>query len=236
MSNSKIWEEIHLSDSDGISYETRFPSSQFLAFCDYHVKNYLSTQMVGTTSWLEYGSGSGAAATYASKCFKSIEHFHLLDVSEAALKKSENSLRQAREGYANYTALHLLVGDNRGLAIDSGTIDIVNAESSLYYNSHKSFQVALEEIHRVMKPDGIGRFYIKSDEDRYCKAEYKIAEMTYMIDSPGHWENGMTICCMPYKCVMEDFRMFSTLIIGKEAMNYTGINEMKSFWVVTATK
>ena len=146
MSDSKIWEEIHLSASDGISYETRFPSSQFLAFLDHHVKDYLSTTAAGTSSWLEYGCGSGAAATYASKCFKSIRNFHLLDVSNTALRKSENSLRRAREGCAGYTSVHLLAGEERGLAIESETIDIVNAESSLYYNSHKSFKVALEEI------------------------------------------------------------------------------------------
>ena len=194
----------------------------------------MAAKRAEATSWLEYGCGSGAAVTYASKRFE-VGQFHLLDVSMTALKMSKSRLEQALEMNTS-PALHLLAGGERSLAIESETIDIANVESSLYYNSRKDFEAALREIHRVKKPGGIGRFCIKADDDRYCKQEFRIAEMTYKINKPGHWEDGMTICCMPYEKVLETFSMFSSLIIGKEAMGYTNINETKSFWVITTTK
>lgn len=234
--DSSLWETVHFGNNREITYETIFPSPQFLAFCKHHVQKYLLSQPESKISWLEYGCGGGVAAEYAAQLFTKINCFHLLDISSSAIEKSYGRLKKAQMQNPAEVTKHLISTANQSLPYCDGSIDIVNAEASLYYNSYVDFQSALLNIYRAMKPKGLGRFYIKADDSRYCIPQNEAGLHTYKINLPGHWEHGMTICCLPYDCVKRDFSLFSTVMIGKESMGYTDVDTQKSFWVVTVEK
>jgi len=128
-----------------------------------------------------------------------------------------------------------LITQNR-TNLSSQSIDILHAESSIYYNCFSGFCEAIDEIYRLLKPEGIARIVIKSDKDRYANKNLAVSSFTYSVEKPNHWENGMTVTCLPYDEVLRLFDRFSKAQIGFEEYSYIDLDAVKSFWVVTCTK
>ena len=188
-------------------------------------------------SWLEYGCGGGVAAAYAAEAFGKINSFHLLDISHTALEKACTRIKRTpRPNHPVEISKHLMSINNQSLPYPDESIDIANVEGSIYYNSYAGFQRALLDIYRAMKPKGIGRFWFKAEDTRYCIPENEIDLYTYKVNLPGHHEHGMTLCCLPYDCVRKEFSIFSSVMIGKESMCYTSVDTQVGFWVVTVEK
>lgn len=227
--NQNLWEITH-SDATGSTYEQLFPSSQLLAFFAHHALPFLQTKPHAT--WLEYGCGSGLSISGLIKLGLNLEKVILADVAFSALEKAQINLNLTSNAVS---ASYSLISQNR-TDINSESIDIVNAESSIYYNSFQGIGEAIEEIFRLLRPEGIARIVIKSDKDRYAKKMLEISPFTYIVDQPNHWENGMTVTCIPYDQVLRLFERFSNLQIGIEEYSYIDLDEVKSFWIVTCLK
>lgn len=233
--NSGQWEHIHAHASEAYIYESSFPSPQLQAFIRFHVASYLNNFDHSQCTWLEYGCGTGAGVVHALSCFPQLSKILLLDVAPTALSTCLSRLHES-VAESQQISTHLLRNPTDDLPFTCSSVHILNAESSLYYNSFDDFLLALNNIFSVLAPNSISRFYIKADDDRYARTMQEISPYTYLINAPEHWEDQMILTCLPYDVVVQSFSMFTTVMIGKESYSYSDLNSVKSFWVVTAIK
>ena len=69
-----------------------------------------------------------------------------------------------------------------------------------------------------------------------CCPDWEIQKYTYKIDLPTHWENRMTVTCLPEKEVKKIFKGFNQIYVGKELYSLINLKDFKSFWIITAIK
>jgi len=213
--NTDIWEKIHAENA--WDSESDFPSANAQAFARHHLK--------GRMKVLDLGCGHGASARY----FASKGHY------VAGIDASATAIRAAIEKTIVSSHIDFSVGNFNELPCGEGVYDAVFSDGALYYSSAKYFRLAVDEIHRVLKPGGVARIYTKSNRDKWADLGRPLGEDTYIVDA-DHYENGLMVYCPPLHKVKEIFSKFSDVKIGIEEFNYMGILKVNSFWVITATK
>jgi len=228
MDIKNLWQEIHARTSeDNILCESSSPHHQIVAFYIHTVVKYC--KLHPSTKWLEYGCGSGKSLSYLLKIGLN-SNLYAADISRLALGKAKSLLK--KDG----VKLHTRIIKNRKIDIPDETIDIINAEASIYYDDYCGLKASIGEIWRLLKPGGYTRIYTKSDYDRHAIDAFKISDFTYRINKPGHWEDGMEICCINKKVALNLMKKFSHVQIGSDSYEYTGIDGLKSFLIITARK
>lgn len=232
--NSGLWINVH--EQSGLSadiYENSYPSPQLCRFYEHHLVPYADFTSRDCLTWLEYGCASGSALTLLLNHDSLIQTVNLVDVSPMVTRVASRNINQA---LSRTIQINEYVPTDCRLAVEDYSVDIVNAESSLYYNYYHDLKRYIHDIYRLLRRGGICRFVLKTDQDRYAKNEWKISDFSYRINLPGHWEDGMFVTCLPYSCLHDLFSKFSKVYIGREEYSYIDLVNIKSFWIVTVYK
>jgi len=120
------------------------------------------------------------------------------------------------------------------LDYNDSEFDAVFCEGVLYYGSERAFNDGIHEMYRVLRKNGILRVYTKSSNDVWANSKNRISDDTYLVEKG--YEKGMTVYCPPLDKINNSFGMFDNVKIGIEEFNYVGLENLKSFWVITAIK
>tara|TARA_Y100000294_G_C8554789_1_gene336767 strand:- start:948 stop:1601 length:654 start_codon:yes stop_codon:yes gene_type:complete len=146
---NKIWDKIFRLKEWG-----RYPSENLIKFI---VKNFYHLKR-SEIKILEIGCGPGANIWYLSR-----EGFNSfgIDISSVAINKAQKRLEE------DQLTASLKVGDVSKLPYESGTFHAVIDNACLYNNDKKKTRIILEEIKRVLKPQGL--FYSQTFSDDIYK-------------------------------------------------------------------
>ena len=232
--NSNLWESIHKNKIEiKVDFESEYPSNELRCFLNYHVRPLTEKNEYKKLTWLEIGGGSGVGVEYAINLIESIDNLIIADISDSALLACKQKILNSKKSFSNIKQIKLI---KNSLPISTSSVDIVHAEASLYYNDFLSLSNSIEEILRVLRPGGLARITLKADDDRYARKDWEIQKYTYKIDLPAHWENGMTVTCLPEKEVKKIFKGFNQIYVGKELYSLINLKDFKSFWIITAIK
>ncbi|MBN2157752.1 MAG: class I SAM-dependent methyltransferase [Spirochaetes bacterium] len=102
-----------------------------------------------------------------------------LGISNAiGLDPSAKALAMSRRHYPGT----LLQGNNKQIPIRDQAADIVIAWGSLHYNSKDDLKEMVDEIHRILKPDGFLFATLRSSRDTYLKKGKHIGNDTWITD------------------------------------------------------
>lgn len=237
---SDFWTSQFISANDGLNdivlslQLNPFPSNNLISFIRYNVLPYFELNCSQSDFvWLDIGCADSTYLCYLSSSLLPITKFILSDINQSTLAVAKSNVSTA---FPLAITESFYIQDNSYASLASETIDIVNAESSLYYQSYAQFCHSVKEVYRLLKPGGICRIYTKSERDRSITRNNKISEFTYAIDNPSHWEHGMIFSCPTRSSLYKLFEKFSDVTIGLEEYDYTGSSGLKSFYVITCIK
>ena len=214
--NTDLWERIHAAQT--WDSESDFPSHNAQAFAQHHLR--------GRMKILDLGCGSGSAARYFAGKGHDVAG---IDASATVIAKARLLTDPSR---AN---IDFSVGNFDEVPCGDSFYDAVFSDGALYYASAKYFRLAVDEIHRVLKPGGVARIYTASNRHKWAEEGRALGQNTFIVDA-DHYENGLMVYCPPLFAVQDVFKEFSSLHIGIEEFNYMSITRVNSFWVITATK
>ena len=211
-----------------------FPSNNLISFIRYNVLPYIDLHCLQSDiSWLDIGCSDCSYLCYLSLCLSPISKFLLADINPSTLAIARSNLSTA---FPRAAIESFYIQENSYSLLSSESINIVNAESSLYYQPYVDFCHSVNEIYRLLRPGGICRIYTKSERDRSANINNLTSEFSYTINDPGHWEHGMTFTCPTRPALIKLFADFSSVTIGLEEYDYTGSSGLKSFYVITCVK
>ena len=117
---------------------------------------------------LDLGCGSG-------------RHIPLLAESGARMVVGTDASHKATLCASRYQQAYLMQCDNRRLPFKSESIDIVVAWGSLHYGTRKDLETALDEIRRVLVPDGILFATLRCERDTYLTRGAFLGDVTWRI-------------------------------------------------------
>ena len=97
-----------------------------------------------------------------------------------------------------------------------------------YYEEINGIKNGIDELHRVLKKNGIARIYLISNKDKkYTKNFNKVSK---------GWEKNMNLVFLNLSQIKKLFCNFRSLIIGEERFNYINNDKFNSYWVITVKK
>ena len=192
-------------------------------FVDFHVNSYLTERQI--YRFLDIGCGTGANLE-ALTSSQQIE-VHGIDIAKSAIDRC-----QLRHPHGQFSC-----ADSKSLPYPDEYFDFVYAEGSLYYVSEiESFAKSIEEIYRVLKPNGVCRIYTKSIDDKAVPLKFR-GEPYYSRNALSGWEGGLPILYASKGLMLDILVGFSAIKIGCDKFNFIDSESgMHAFWVVTATK
>jgi len=181
---------------------------------------------------LDMGTGMGRHAMLMAK-----EGYHVTGTDVSA-----TSLDQAKE-WAKAEGLNISF---RQASADhhpfpDHSFDGIVSYGVLYYLSFNKFNLAITEIHRLLKPGGSAFVMVKSDRDvRKTKGEM-IAPHHYKITvkdetMPWHNEVGMALTLLPKSEIIKCFKEFSAMTIEEVTSTLEGGKYLESAWLVYVRK
>ena len=121
--------------------------------------------------------------------------------------------------------------------LSESTVDVIHSEACMQYLAYSEIKKVVNDMYKILRPDGLARITFKTNRDRYAKDEWRQKEnYTYTVQTDGHWENRMTVSCLTKNAVEELFKDFKSYQIGFEEYSYVELDNIKSSWIVTAVK
>lgn len=141
-----IWDEVFKSQEWG-----KYPSESLIQFV---ARNFYKSER-GDIRILEVGCGTGANLWYISR-----EGFQAygVDGSDVAIKKANDRM------ISENLIVNLQVADIVNLPFSNNFFDLVIDVECIYCNNSENTKIILEEIKRVLKPDG--KFYSRTFSDK----------------------------------------------------------------------
>lgn len=141
-----IWDEVFKSQEWG-----KYPSESLIQFV---ARNFYKSER-GDIRILEVGCGTGANLWYISR-----EGFQAygVDGSDVAIKKANDRM------ISENLTVNLQVSDIVNLPFSNNFFDVVIDVECIYCNNSENTKIILEEIKRVLKPDG--KFYSRTFSDK----------------------------------------------------------------------
>jgi SAM-dependent methyltransferase len=141
-----IWDEVYTSHEWG-----KYPSESLIQFI---ARNFYKSER-GDVRILEVGCGTGANLWYFSR-----EGFQAygVDGSDVAIKKANDRM------ISENLTVNLQVADIVNLPFCNSFFDVVIDVECIYCNNSENTKKILEEIKRVLKPEG--KFYSRTFSDK----------------------------------------------------------------------
>ena len=171
---------------------------------------------------LDLGCGSG-------------RHIPLLMESGAQMVVGTDASHKATLRAARYHTAYLMQCDNRRLPFKSESIDIVVAWGSLHYGTRKDLEATLDEIRRVLVPEGILFATLRCERDTYLTRGAFIGDVTWHI--AGGDIDGAVVSFFREEDLPTLFADFGGWSHGLMERTPVGIrNSLISHWILHAWK
>ena len=217
----ELWKNAHSIKS---WHDNPYPTANALAYYRYHLSPIMRKGN-GKLKILDVGCGTGANTIFFSEngC-----NTYGCDISKKALLEAGNRAKQIN------SSVYFAECSFDNLDYNDSEFDAVFCDGVLYYGSERAFNDGIHEIYRVLRKNGILRVYTKSSNDVWANSKNRISDDTYLVEKG--YEKGMTVYCPPLDKINNSFGMFDNVKIGMEEFNYVGLENLKSFWVITAKK
>ena len=123
----------------------------------------------------------------------------------------------------------------KNLEFKDGFFDVILSDASLYYQSKQNMIISINEMHRVMKDDGLIRVYTKSIKDSFFFTNDEKTTKEIVIKE-DHWEKNLLITFLSLEDLKKMFSRFKNIKIGSEDFNFIDHEKKHSYWIVTANK
>ncbi len=162
-------------------------------------------------------------------------HLKLLSELEISviigIDNSFNALRICRD---NYTSC-LLQSDNMNIPLKDNSVDIVIAWGSLHYNHKKELPPMIDEIYRVMRPEGVLLATLRSENDTVMKKGKHLDNNVWQTDLNDI--EGSIVSFYSEKELTGHFSVFPRMQYGIMERSLLGdIAKRVSHWVIFAEK
>lgn len=153
-----------------------------------------------------------------------------LDISLTGLKYTQ--VRIAKEEFdAGLTQASM-----NTLPFKENSFDAVISYGVLNYGNQKDMQMAIQEVHRILRPNGKAFVMLRTTGDyRYSKGE-KLEPNTFMINIQDTNEYGTIQHFLDEKAVREYFALFSKLELERTETTFMQMQAINSDWLITAEK
>jgi len=197
------------------------------------VVRYAFTRLAGQASErlslkvLDLGCGGGRHTQFLAR-----EGF-----STFALDFSLVGLRQTAQRLdAEGLDASLIRADMHALPFSSESFDSVIAYGSIYYTDTSGLQRCIDEIYRVLKPDGTTFVFTRTSDD--CRFGNGIAldDRTFLFDSNKTNEEGMKNCFLGMEDVYQFFGNFMSVSLDKLEATLNNGSVLNSDWLIVASK
>jgi ubiquinone/menaquinone biosynthesis C-methylase UbiE len=211
---STKWEEHYTRERSVLSY----PDENLVRMLHRHLNS------IGTMNSLkavDLGCGSG-------------RHLKLLVESGISsvtgIDNSFNALRICRKNYSS-----LLQSDNLDLPIKEKSIDIAVAWGSLHYNHKRELPRMIDEIMRILKPEGVLFATLRSERDTLMKKGRHLGNDVWQTNLDDI--EGSLVSFFSESELNEYFCRFSSLNYGIMERSIIGdTGKLVSHWVIFAEK
>lgn len=128
---------------------------------------------------------------------------------------------------------NILQCDNRKLPLKDNSIDIVLAWGSLHYAPKEDLCVMLNEIHRILKKNGILCCTLRSSRDTYLKKGKHLGNDTWITDLNDI--AGSLVSFYNEHDIQKNFNCFSSFTYGIIDRSIMGdVSQIISHWVIEA--
>ena len=137
--------------------------------------------------WLEYGCGTAYGLAQGIKA-KKLEKVILVDIDKNVLKSAKRNVQSEIN-----VDVEILESSEYNKLSES-TVDVIHSEACMQYLAYSEIKKVVNNMYKILRPDGLARITFKTNRDRYAKDEWRQEEnYTYTVQTDGHWEDRMTI-------------------------------------------
>lgn len=127
-------------------------------------------------------------------------------------------------------------GDMVELPAADGEFDAVIAYGSLYYAKMRGIELALQEIHRVLKHAGRALVVMRTREDYRWGRGMQVDACTWRQTANDTNEAGQTICFLDKPALQWLAGPFRGLTYERREQTFDGREKVNSDWILTLTK
>jgi len=207
--NIKLWNKFYLKINK--LFIPEYPDKCVQDFCKYDLNQKKINKI------LDIGCGSGSNLLYLRK--KGFDVYGI-DSSSEAIKLLNNKDKSLKKKLFNTSFTQLPFKNNYfEAAISIGVF---------YYENMDGIKKGIEEMHRVLKKNGIARIYLVSNKDKKYTRNFK--------EVKRGWEKNMKLNFLYPGEIKKLFQKFKKIVIGEERFNYMSNDDFNSYWVVTVKK
>ena len=207
MKNIKLWDNFYAKKN----FIPEFPDKCVQDFYKYHLIKKKKIKII------DIGCGSGSNLFYLKN--KGFDVYGIDNSSKAIdfIYKKNKSLKNK-----------LFKCSFTNLPFKKEYFDAAISIGVFYYEEINGIKNGIDELHRVLKKNGIARIYLISNKDKkYTKNFNKVSK---------GWEKNMNLVFLNLNQIKKLFCNFRNLIIGEERFNYINNDKFNSYWVITVKK
>jgi len=202
----------------------KYPSEDVVRFVFTHLQNLAKN---GQNKILDLGCGGvrhtkllaqEGFSTYAS------------DFSTTGLQHTAKTIKQCD--------LHaeLIKADMHKLPFINGSFDGLVAFGCLYYTDWQGIQEAVNEIHRVLKNNGVAFIQVRTKKDCRFNQGIQIDDKTFQLATNDTNEKGMRNCFLDENDVNKLFKIFRHISLDLNEVSLNNRQIKNSDWIIIATK
>ncbi len=146
-------------------------------------------------------------------------------------------LKYTKEGIAkDHIDAGLAQGSMNKLPFKNGSFDAVISYGVFNYGNQKEMKMAIQEVHRILKPNGKSFVMLRTTEDyRFGKGE-QLEPSTFIIKIRETNEYGTVQHFLDEKAVREYFSSFSKFEFERTETTFMQLQAVNSDWLITAEK
>lgn len=184
---------------------------------EYFVKYHLPKNKRKEFKILDLGCGNGVNLNY----FKSHGYdCYGIDISPKCINRLKKKYKKK-----------VKINSYEKIEFENEYFDAVFSHSCLYYGDKNMFRNGINEISRILKPNGLLRLYTKSKND-YLYLKFK----RDTIKTKNLWEKDLYLSFFNKKEILYELKNYKNIKLGIDEFNHIDYKNKHSFWCITANK
>jgi ubiquinone/menaquinone biosynthesis C-methylase UbiE len=208
--NIASWEAVY----QDVQPQRLYPSEDVVRFL-------VGTRQTGVETLLDIGCGAGR---------------HLSVAADLGFNATGVDCSAAAVATAADDRWSVEVADMTDLPFEDESFDVAIAASVLYYGNLAQVEQAVQEMRRVLRPNGWGFLTTRTTSDWRCGSGSQLEGHTWQLHLPDQIDHGMVLTFLTAAEVVRVFEDFRVLNV--ELLEYTTMNRLRksSDWLITVYK